>query len=638
MDAAGWWLEVAIRRGRLQQAGEHLELLERLAERAAPETPSAAFLATRLELARGRAHAALERCETYLAPVARGGPVAPAKMPSRPVLHALAARCLGWLGRAAEAAQHLESAGTEGLLALEPEERVAVLAHAGRRDAAYAATSHTIVGPIWAAVLTGMPVPAERWSELRKLERYRAGRVVHDIALVDPQTVPVYWRRRAASDLRRAGAFLLAERIEALDSGAWSALEDFLATESIDSTAICRLLTRAGYGETRVELQDGAQKEVLCGGFGGSETLETQLRGGRLVLTAPIVDAPLRALFALLGRDLREERGGDGGPRDPNGPGPGRTASESEPRLFDGLVGESAGLRGAVAKASALAQGDMPVLVHGESGTGKELFARGIHRRSRRASAPFLALNCAALSESLLLSDLFGHVRGSFTGADRDRAGVFESARGGTVFLDEIGDLPPVAQGMLLRVLQEREVRRVGESLARRIDVRVIAATHRDLAQMVRAGTFRQDLFFRLAVAVVELPPLRERADDVVLIAESVLQRTAPDRRLTTRARAMLLGHSWPGNVRELENVLAVATTLTAGLIEPRHLELPTTHDEAPSERGDYHQRVESFRRRLVEEALEAAEGNRSEAARRLGLSRQALSYLSQQMGLQRRR
>ena len=176
---------------------------------------------------------------------------------------------------------------------------------------------------------------------------------------------------------------------------------------------------------------------------------------------------------------------------------------------------------------------------------------------------------------------------------------------------------------MLLRVLQEREVRRVGESLARRIDVRVIAATHRDLAQMVRAGTFRQDLFFRLAVAVVELPPLRERADDVVLIAESVLQRIAPDRRLTTRARAMLLGHSWPGNVRELENVLAVATTLTAGLIEPRHLELPTGHDEAPSELGDYHQRVESFRRRLVSEALEAAEGNRSEAARRLGLSRQ---------------
>ena len=295
-----------------------------------------------------------------------------------------------------------------------------------------------------------MPVPAERWSELRKLERYRAGRVVHDIALIDPQTVPVYWRRRAASDLRRAGAFLLAERIEALDSGAWSALEDFLATESIDSTAICRLLTRAGYGETRVELQDGAQREVLCGGFGGSETLETQLRGGRLVLTAPIVDAPLRALFALLGRDLREERGGDGGPRDPppNGPGPGphRERVRAAPvRRTGGRERRPARRRSPRRAPSLRATCRSWCTVRAEPARSSSPAASTAE--VARASAPFLALNCAALSESLLLSDLFGHVRGSFTGADRDRAGVFESARGGTVFLDEIGDLPTGRSG-----------------------------------------------------------------------------------------------------------------------------------------------------------------------------------------------
>jgi transcriptional regulator with PAS, ATPase and Fis domain len=280
----------------------------------------------------------------------------------------------------------------------------------------------------------------------------------------------------------------------------------------------------------------------------------------------------------------------------------------------------------------------MPILLHGETGTGKELFARGVHDHSRRKAAAFVAINCAALSETLLLSDLFGHVRGSFTGADRDRAGVFEAARGGTVFLDEIGDLPPTAQGMLLRVLQEKEVRRVGESLARRVDVRVVAATHRDLAALVKDGKFRQDLYFRLAVAVVELPPLRDRGDDVILLAQAFLERHAPDRRLSARARAHLLGHRWPGNVRELENVLAVSAALSADVIEPHHLEIPGADAVAASVRGDYHQQIEGFRRRLVEEALAATGGNRAEAARRLGLTRQALSYLSQQMGLARRR
>jgi len=293
-------------------------------------------------------------------------------------------------------------------------------------------------------------------------------------------------------------------------------------------------------------------------------------------------------------------------------------------------------VRAAMVRAESLARGEMPVLVLGETGTGKELIAKAVHGASRRAPGPYLAINCAALSETLLVADLFGHVRGAFTGADRDRAGVFEAAKGGTVFLDEIGDLPLVAQGMLLRVLQEREVRRVGESVARGVDVRVIAATHRDLPKMVREGTFRADLYFRMAVAVVELPPLRDRGDDVLLIASSWLTNYAPGLRLSARARAMLLAYSWPGNVRELENTLAVASTLARGsVIESRHLEIP--HQPAGL-RGDYHVRVEAYRRRLIEEALESTGGNRAEAARRLGLSRQALSYLSQQMGFGRRR
>jgi len=298
------------------------------------------------------------------------------------------------------------------------------------------------------------------------------------------------------------------------------------------------------------------------------------------------------------------------------------------------------------------------VLIRGESGTGKELAAREIHRASARAHGPFVAVNCAALAESLQLSDLFGHVRGAFTGADRDRVGVFEAARGGTVLLDEIGDLPLGAQGLLLRVVQEGEVRRLGESLPRRVDVRVLAATHRDLERAVAGGTFREDLFYRLKVGAVDLPPLRERGDDVLQLADLFLSRhpLAPPPRLAAATRARLLDHAWPGNVRELENVLRLAAALAAGgIIQPEHLELPQPDESALSQDaaaanrsgesdatapiaaaggGSYHQQVESLRRQLVADAIAAAAGNHAEAARRLGISRQALSYLVRQLGL----
>jgi transcriptional regulator with GAF, ATPase, and Fis domain len=299
-----------------------------------------------------------------------------------------------------------------------------------------------------------------------------------------------------------------------------------------------------------------------------------------------------------------------------------------------GLVGESPALRAALERMARLAPGDLPVLILGESGTGKELAARQVHRASSRAGGAFVAVNCAALAETLLLSDLFGHSKGAFTGADRDRKGVFETAHGGTVLLDEIGDLPLSAQGMLLRVLQEGEIRRLGESESRRVNVRVLAATHRDLLRMVGEGSFRRDLYYRLRVGCIELPPLRDRGGDVLLIADHFLGRLrgrAPAY-LSREARGRLLTHAWPGNVRELENVLSVAAALAVGdTIAPEHLELP----QACEMRGAfYHRELDALRRRLVLQALEKHGWNRAKAVRDLGISRQALSYLIKTLGL----
>jgi transcriptional regulator with PAS, ATPase and Fis domain len=281
-----------------------------------------------------------------------------------------------------------------------------------------------------------------------------------------------------------------------------------------------------------------------------------------------------------------------------------------------------------VHRAERLAAADVPVLILGETGTGKELLARLVHRRSGRARRPFLPVNCAELSESLLLSDLFGHVRGAFTGADRDRAGIFESATSGTVFLDEIGDLPPGAQGKLLRVLEESEVRRVGESRPRRVDVRIVAATHRNLPARVANGRFREDLYYRLGVGTLCVPPLRDRGADIGALADFFLDQLGNGRRLRLDrdSRNALLGYSWPGNVRQLRNVLSVAAAVAEdSVIEPQDLGLPGRDDRR---RTGYHARVAAFRRRLLEEALEKSGGNRAQAARDLGLSRQAISYL----------
>jgi transcriptional regulator with GAF, ATPase, and Fis domain len=289
-----------------------------------------------------------------------------------------------------------------------------------------------------------------------------------------------------------------------------------------------------------------------------------------------------------------------------------------------------------LAPLAAFSRGTMPVLVLGETGTGKELVARQVHRLGPRADGPFVVFDCTTISDTLGLSQLFGHVRGAFTGADRDRMGPFELARGGTIFLDEIGELPPAGQAMLLRVLQEGEIVRVGESLPRKVDVWVVAATHRDLAAEVRAGSFREDLFFRLSVAEVMLPPLRERRGDVELLTDAFLARFAREygeRAVSAEVRKHLEAHPWPGNVRELEGVVHRAAALAReGTIHPEHLRLRSGAGEPP---GDYHRRIEDYRRELVRDALRAAGGNRSQAARVLGITRQALSYLVKQLEIE---
>jgi two-component system response regulator AtoC len=255
-----------------------------------------------------------------------------------------------------------------------------------------------------------------------------------------------------------------------------------------------------------------------------------------------------------------------------------RTVSPALPARF-GMVGDSPPMRAVFDRIERVASSHVPVLIQGETGTGKELVARALHDSSPRRSKPFLAENCAAVPANLLESELFGHVRGSFTGAIADRPGHFVAADGGTVFLDEIGDMPLAMQSKLLRVLQEGEVRPVGSNKTQRVDVRVVGASNKDLPTMVRARTFREDLYFRLNVVTIHLPPLRERGGDVRLLALAFAERAQAEvgRRLelTEEALAALERWTWPGNVRELENVLRRAAVFAHGAIGVQDLPSP---------------------------------------------------------------
>jgi DNA-binding NtrC family response regulator len=295
----------------------------------------------------------------------------------------------------------------------------------------------------------------------------------------------------------------------------------------------------------------------------------------------------------------------------------------------DGIAGDSQRFREVIETADRVAEKDVPVLITGESGTGKELVARRIHSRSRRAKKAFVAVNCAALPDTLAESELFGHERGAFTGADRQRAGRFEEAAGGTLFLDEVGELSAAVQAKLLRAIEEHAVRRVGGTRDIDVDLRIIAATNRDLAD----GSFRSDLYFRLAVVRLDIPPLRERTDDILPIARHLLARLATKHgqavpSLTPEAVEALRRYRWPGNVRELRNVLERALVLRGSepirladlALTPAASALTASHDEVEKER--------------VLEALRQAHGNRESAARLLGVSVRTLYYRLSRLGL----
>jgi DNA-binding NtrC family response regulator len=321
-----------------------------------------------------------------------------------------------------------------------------------------------------------------------------------------------------------------------------------------------------------------------------------------------------------------------------------RTRDLPDPDGFpETLIGSSPSMREVQKTIGLVADSDATVLITGETGTGKEVVARTIHRVGARSNGPFMALNCAAIPPDLLESELFGHVKGAFTGAIAERKGAFREADGGTLFLDEIGDMDLAMQAKILRALQERVVTPVGGK-PQKVDVRIVAATHRDLEQWVKQGRFREDLFYRLNVVPIELQPLRKRTADILALAEHFLaMASSPNKQLSEEALQRLAGHAWPGNVRELRNALErVAVMCRSGIVAASDLDFLASSapdaDENGGNDGHLSSAVERLERRLIAEALKESKGNRAEAARRLGIHRQLLHTKIEKYGLGKRK
>jgi two-component system response regulator HydG len=308
---------------------------------------------------------------------------------------------------------------------------------------------------------------------------------------------------------------------------------------------------------------------------------------------------------------------------------------------FHGLVGKSPIMQQVFELTHKAAQSEAPVIIFGESGTGKELVAHAIHALGRRSEGPFITCNCAALNEALLESELFGHVKGAFTGAYTHRQGRFEAAHRGDIFLDEIGDIPPAIQVKLLRVLETKQFERVGDHRSISVDVRIITATHRDLESLVSDGTFRQDLFFRINVIPIHLPPLRERLDDLPLLVDHFITRLRqrsgkPISGLTREAMGILLDHPWPGNVRELKGALEYAFVVAeAGLIAPSHLPPKLNSRKIPlTPPPEAKAAPDSDEKTALIDALRQAGGNQSQAAALLGVSRVTVWHRMKKYGI----
>ncbi|NOX38570.1 MAG: sigma-54-dependent Fis family transcriptional regulator [Calditrichaeota bacterium] len=313
------------------------------------------------------------------------------------------------------------------------------------------------------------------------------------------------------------------------------------------------------------------------------------------------------------------------------------TEQQTPPLIFRGMVGKSQKMQQLFRLIQKAAETDVTVLILGESGTGKELVAQAIHQQSHRARKPFVTVNCAALPETLLESELFGYEKGAFTGATQRRAGKFEQANGGTIFLDEIGDMSLSTQAKLLRVLQNKEVYRLGSSERLIVDTRIIAATHQPLEAMVSRGQFREDLYYRLNVFPISLPPLRDRKEDIPELVHFFLEQTAAHS-ITRQALACLMEYDWPGNVRELRNVIERAAILSNGVIDIQDLpgQLRRTSGKShPFELPEEGIVLDELERDLICQALEKSGGNKTRAAQLLGITRRRLYSMMERFGIE---
>ncbi len=378
---------------------------------------------------------------------------------------------------------------------------------------------------------------------------------------------------------------------------------------------------------------------ILMTAFADVETAREALK--RHALDYLVKPFEIQELVALL-EQVAVASGGDATPTGDDPPG------------LAGMIGASAAMQTVFATIARFARAEVPVLIDGETGTGKELAARALHRLSERHTAPYVPVNVPAIPESMLESELFGHERGAFTSADQRKLGLVETAAGGTLFLDEIGELPLGLQPKLLRFLQEHSFQRIGGTAPRNVNVRIVAATNRDLEAEAAAGTFREDLYYRLDVARLHLPPLRERDDDILLLAHCLLARRDARAVLSDEAAALLLAHNWPGNVRELENAMDWSVLLAEGdEIRPEHLppritgesshrnrttavqaQRPRRETALPDYVASQPQTLEGQERQLILDALEQAEGNRTRAAELLGITRRRLYSRFRALGI----
>jgi two-component system response regulator HydG len=430
----------------------------------------------------------------------------------------------------------------------------------------------------------------------------------------DPEMLALVCEHLESEGFAVQGAGRGTEAIDQLRSGEFDVVLTDLRLPDVDGIEVLRA-AREGRRELPV---------ILFTAFGSIETAIQAIRQGAFdYITKPFA---LEEISLLVGRALEDRR-----LRAENI----SLRQELEGRYrFENLLGQSPAMQAVFALIRQAAPGDASVLISGESGTGKELVARALHFNSPRAERPFVPVNCAAVPATLLESELFGHVKGAFTGAVKTRRGLFREAEGGTLFLDEIGDMAPELQAKLLRVIEDRAVRPVGSDEAIPMDLRLIAATNKDIQAWVREGQFREDLYYRLAVIPIHLPPLRERREDIPLLAHHFLGRAATTsgkaiRSFTPEAMAALLRHPWPGNVRELQNVIERAVTLMVGdEISPEALLLDTSAAPAPAAllaQAARRPTLQELTAEYVSLVLRETGGDKAKAAEILGVSKRTL-------------